>query len=64
MMKIKNEYSKSIDLIKEINQLIGQTKVSINETNNIVIGMDSRTERIIKQYDREGRFIKDKIANR
>ena len=63
-MKIKNEYNKSIDLIKEINQLIGQTKVSINETNNIVIKMDGRTERIIKQYDREGRFIKDKIANR
>jgi hypothetical protein len=63
-MKIKNEYNKSIDLIEQINQLIRQTKVSINETNNIVIGMDSRTERIIKQYDREGRFIKDKIANR
>ena len=63
-MKIKNEYNKSIDLLKEINQLIGQTKVSINETNNIVIKMDSRTERIIKQYDREGRFIKNKISNR
>ena len=63
-MKIKNEYNKSIDLIEQINQLIRQTKVSINETNNIVIGMDSRTERIIKQYDREGRFSKDKIANR
>ena len=64
MMKIKNEYNKSIDLIEQINKLIRQSKVSINETNNIVIGMDSRTERIIKQYDREGRFIKDKIANR
>ena len=64
MMKIKNEYNKSIDLIEQINQLIMQTKVSINETNNIVVGMDNRTERIIKQYDREGRFIKDKIANR
>ena len=63
-MKIKNEYNKSIDLIEQINQLIRQTKVSINETNNIVIKMDSRTERIIKQYDREGRFIKNKIANR
>ena len=63
-MKIKNEYNKSIDLIKEINQLIRQSKVSINETNNIVIGMDKRTERIIKQYDREGRFIKNKISNR
>ena len=63
-MKIKNEYNKSIDLIEQINQLIMQTKVSINETNNIVVGMDNRTERIIKQYDREGRFIKDKIANR
>lgn len=49
MMKIKNEYNKSIDLIKEINQLIGQTKVSINETNNIVVEMDNRTERIIKK---------------
>lgn len=48
-MKIKNEYNKSIDLIKEINQLIGQSKVSLNETNNIVIGMNNRTERIIKK---------------
>ena len=63
-MKIKNEYNKSIDLIEEINQLIRQSKVSINETNHVVIGMDSRTERIIKQYDKKGRFIKDKIANR
>jgi len=63
-MKIKNEYNKSIDLIKEINQLIMQSKINISETNNIVIGMDSRAERIIKQYDREGRFIKDKIANK
>jgi hypothetical protein len=64
MMKIKNEYNKSIDLIEQINQLIRQSKINISETNNIVIGMDSRTERIIKQYDREGRFIKNKISNR
>jgi hypothetical protein len=64
MMKIKNEYNKSIDLIEQINQLIRQSKINISETNNIVIGMDDRTERIIKQYDKKGRFIKNKISNR
>ena len=64
MMKIKNEYNKSIDLIEQINKLIRQTKVSINETNNIVVKINGRAERIIKQYDREGRFIKNKISNR
>ena len=54
-MKIKNEYNKSIDLIKEINQLIGQSKVSINEANNIIIKMDNRTERILQKYDGQGR---------
>ena len=63
-MKIKNEYNKSIDLIEQINQLIRQSKINISETNNIVIGMDDRTERIIKQYDKKGRFIKNKISNR